>query len=181
VSVRADLATFRQVALLRSSFPLASSVERAAAAAVVSELLATFCPPAEPAELQFRLGVAGLDGLLEGVEPETAIAYAQAWVLELGGVLPPLDRCSACGSPLTAAPRIRGDDDHALCTACAPPGAPELDTTSVGWLQRVRRTPVREMSGPVPDPVTRWLDRVERRESERPVRALDFFRRYGRG
>lgn len=181
LSSRAELATFRQVALLRSSFPLAATVEGAAAAAVVAELLATFCPPAEPATLQFRLGVAVLDGLLEGVEPETVIAYAQFWTLELGGVLPPLDRCASCGATLTAPPRVRTDDVQPLCPACAPPGTAQLDSESLGWLRRLRRLPVSEMIGPVPAPVAQWLDRVEQREAERPVRALDFFRRHGRG
>lgn len=181
LSTRTDLATFRQITLLRSSFPLAATLERAAAAAVVAELLVTFCPLAEPSELQFRLGVAALDGLLEGVEPETVVAYAQAWTLELAGVLPPLDRCSSCGSALTAAPRVRTDDVHPLCPACAPPGAAQLDADSLGWLLRARRLPVKEVAGPVPRQVAQWLDRVEQREAERPVRALDFFRQHGKG
>jgi recombinational DNA repair protein (RecF pathway) len=179
-SGRAELATFRQLALVRSSFPLATSVAGAAAAAVVAELLATFCPPAEPSTLQFRLGVAVLDGLLAGVAPETAVAYAQAWTLELGGVLPPLDRCSSCGAPLTAARRVRPDDVQPLCAACAPPGSVQLDPASLAWLERARRLPITEMTGPVPSPVGQWLDRVEQREAERPVQALAFFRRHAR-
>jgi DNA repair protein RecO (recombination protein O) len=181
LSSRAELASIRQVSLLRSSFPLAASLDRAAAAAVVAELLATFCPPGEPAELHFRLGAAVLEGLLEGIEPDTAIAYAQVWTLHLGGVLPPLDRCASCGSTLAGEPRLRAEDGHALCPACAPPGTPELDAAALGWLVRVRRLPVTQVPDPVPVQVKAWLDRIERREAERPVRALDFFRRHGAG
>jgi DNA repair protein RecO (recombination protein O) len=178
---RAELVTFRQVALLRSSFPLAVSVERATAAAVVAELLTTFCPPSEPAELFFRLGAALLDGLLEGVDPQTAVAYAQLWSLALGGVLPPLDRCAACGGPIQGEPRLRAQDGHPLCERCAPVAADRLDAPALERLVEIRTKPVREVAPGAPAPLARWLDRVTALEAERPLRALEFFRRYGRG
>ncbi len=85
---RAELATFHQLDLVTSSYPLATELERSAAAAVVAELLATFCPLEEPAPRRFRLGVSLLKGLLSGSDPDTVIAYAQFWMLALGGVLP---------------------------------------------------------------------------------------------
>jgi len=85
----AELATFRQLELVRSSFPLAQSFESATAAAVVAELLSTFCPLGDSAERSFRLGAAMLDALLAGIDPQVAVAYAQFWLLALGGVLPP--------------------------------------------------------------------------------------------
>lgn len=88
VSKGAELATFRQLDLVTSSYPLATDLERSTAAAVVAELLATFCPLEEPAPRRFRLGVSLLRGLLSGCDPGTAIAYAQFWALALGGVLP---------------------------------------------------------------------------------------------
>jgi DNA repair protein RecO (recombination protein O) len=108
----ADLATFRRIDLLTSSYSLAVDLERTAAAAVVAELLYTFCPLEEPAPRRFRLGVSMLDGLLEGKDPDTAVAYAQFWSLALGGVLPDateaefdtrdLEFLAACrGKPLT--------------------------------------------------------------------------------
>jgi hypothetical protein len=86
------MATIRQVELVTSSFPLASELERSAAAAVAAELLQTFCPQGEPAPRRFRLGVAALNGLLEGADPLSVVAYLQFWCLLLGGVLPPLDQ-----------------------------------------------------------------------------------------
>ncbi len=86
----AEMATVRQVDLKTSSYPLSSDLERSAAAAVVSELLTTFCPLGEPAPRRFRLGVAALDALLAGVAPSAVIAYVQFWSLALGGVLPPI-------------------------------------------------------------------------------------------
>jgi len=91
ISSRAELATFRELDLLTSSYPLAAEIERAAAAAVVAELLVTFCPLGEPAPRRFRLGQTLLEGLLRGADPHTAVAYGQFWSLLLGGVLPALD------------------------------------------------------------------------------------------
>ncbi len=86
----AEMATIRQVDLKTSSYPVSSGLERSAAAAVVSELLITFCPLGEPAPRRFRLGVAALDALLTDVPPSIVVAYVQFWSLALGGVLPPI-------------------------------------------------------------------------------------------
>jgi len=50
-----ELATLDEVALVRSSFPLAGSPEAWAAAQVIAELALAFCPPGERAEDPFRL------------------------------------------------------------------------------------------------------------------------------
>jgi DNA repair protein RecO len=89
-SRHAEMATVRQVDLRTSSYDLASDLDRASSAAVVAELLTTFCPPGEPAPRRFRLGIAALNALLGGTPPATAVAYCQFWCLVLGGVLPPV-------------------------------------------------------------------------------------------
>jgi DNA repair protein RecO len=105
----AELATIRQLDLRRSSFPITSDIDRATAAAVVAELLVTFCPLGDPAPRRYRLGVALLDSLLSDGDPATIIAYGQYWSLKLGGVLPspeevPLD---ASGTAYLAACRSK--------------------------------------------------------------------------
>jgi len=87
----AELATFRHIDLMTSSFPLARDLARSTAAAVVAELLLTFCPPGEPVERSFRLGVSCLEALLEDKEADTVVSYAEFWILALGGVLPSLE------------------------------------------------------------------------------------------
>jgi DNA repair protein RecO (recombination protein O) len=86
-----ELATFDDLELLRSSFPVAAELERAAAAAVIAELLITFCPLEEPAPRRFRLGVALLDALLDGTPPDICVAYGELWILDLAGLLPDID------------------------------------------------------------------------------------------
>lgn len=144
----AELATFRHIDLLQSSFPLTRDLGRTSAAAVVAELLITFCPPAEPSERAFRLGVSCLDGLLGKTEADTVVAYTQFWALALGGVLPP-------GTEIV---ETLGDEDADVLAA-------------------YRRRNIVDLIGPVRPRVSEWLDRQVRAAAERPLRALDFYRR----
>ena len=144
---QAELATFRHIDLLTSSYPLTRDLAKSTAAAVIAELLATFCPPGEEMEKSFRLGVASLEALLAGVAAETVVSYAQFWSLALGGVLPP--------------PEMIGNSL----------GGAEFQT-----LAAFRRLPVTELPGRVLPRAARWLDQKVREEAERPLRALDFFR-----
>jgi len=146
----AELATFRHIDLLTSSFPLASDLARSPAAAVVAELLLTFCPPGEPDDRSYRLGVSCLDALLEGKEPDTIVSYAEFWILALGGVLPSADT-------ITTALGGKGQAFLAIC----------------------RRQPVLEAPSAVPREVVGWLDQRVREEAERPMRALSFYRDLG--
>ena len=117
---------------------------------VVAELLLTYFPPAEPSERAFRLGRSALDALRAGHDADIVVSYSIYWTLALGGVLGPPE---AEHSP--------------------------LDQTSLEFLARCRRRSVSEISGPVPEAASRWLDQRAREEAERPLRALTFYRRVG--
>ena len=143
----AELATYRHLDLVTSSYPLTCEIGRTAAAAVVSELLITFCPPAEPSERAFRLGTTCLEGLLSGIPIDTVVAYAQFWMLALGGVLP-------SGSDIVEA----------------------IGATSAATLAGYRQNKLTGISGHPPKKVCRWLDGQVRAEAHRPLRALHFFR-----
>lgn len=144
----AELATYRHLDLVTSSFPLTRDLGRTAAAAVVAELLLTFCPPAEPAQRAFRLGVACLEELLSEISADVVVAYSEFWILTLGGVLPP-------GPEIVESLGVKGAE----------------------LLSAYRRRSIAEVPDTVPVSVTDWLDRLVRHEAERPLRALDFYRR----
>ena len=143
----AELATFRHIDLIQSSFGLTRELGRTTAAAVVAELLLTFCPPAEPAERAFRLGVSCLEALLGATQSDTVVAYTEFWILALGGVLPEGERIA----------RALGESGTRMIAA-------------------YRRQKVDEVRGDVPTSVAGWLDRLVREEAERPLRALSFYR-----
>lgn len=148
----AELATLQRVDLLTSSFPLTADFRRSTAAAVVAELLLTFCPLDEPAPRRYRLGAAALAALLAECDPERVVAYVQFWVLHLGGLMPPPEDL---------------DDE---------PPAEEL-----AFLVGCRRVAVAELELEVPAAASRRLDAMVRREADRPLRALDFYRAHGGG
>lgn len=144
---QAELADIRRIELVTSSYPMAKDLATSAAGAVVAELLATFCPPGEPAERSFRLGVSALEALLSKTSAHVVVAYVQYWTLALGGIL--ADQESIVG---------------------------ELGPEDSDFLSKCRRHSVVDVDGPVPPAVARWLDRRVREEAERPLRALSFFR-----
>lgn len=144
----AELATFRTIESITSSFPLAAAdIEKSTAAAVVAELLFTYCPEGEPAERSFRLGVSALRALLGGVRHETVVAYVQYWVLALGGVFPAAESETA-----------------------------SLSSQDIEFLSACRRHPVADIDVS-PASTAAWLDTRVREEAERPLRALQFLRR----
>jgi len=177
----AEMATFRRIDLVRPSFELAANLERSAAAAVAAELILTFSPPDEPAPRHFRLIDAVAVALLADRPPAGLVAYSELWVLRLGGVLPPLDTCAGCGAPLAGRFRLRRDDTHPVCDTCAQPEEPLLDAVSVSFLRRCLTIPPDEVTSSPPLPAVRWLDRLVREEAHRRLRALEFFRKHGRG
>jgi len=174
----AELATFRNVDLVRPSFALAETLERSAAAAVISELIITFCPPSAPVPRHFRLADAVTRALLAGLDPAGLVAYTELWVLALEGILPPLDTCAACAAPLVDPPRLRTGDGHPLCPRCATPSSPTLDAKAMAFLRACLQAPPERVAvRPAPGQVAGWLDRLVRNEADRPIRALEFFRR----
>ena len=144
---QAELATYRHLDLITSSFPLTRELGRSAAAAVIAELLITYCPPAEPTQRAFRLGVSCLEALLEDVPANTVVAYAEFWILVLGGVFP-------TGATIEEA----------------------LDGDSIGILTEFRTKALMEIPTTVTPAVSRWLDGQVRAEAERSLRALSFYR-----
>jgi recombinational DNA repair protein (RecF pathway) len=158
---------------------LSSSITAAAAAAVVAELLATFCLPGDPSELAYRLGSTVLDALLAGTSPETAVTYAQLWVLALSGLFPAVDRCAECRAELEIRFWVRHADGQPLCAKCATEQSKPFGREESAFLRACRHLPVKDVDVRVPEAVARWLDRLTQAEAELPLRALRYFRRYG--
>ena len=143
----AELASYRHLDLVTSSFALTRELDRSAAAAVVAELLITYCPPAEPAERAFRLGVSCLEALLDEIPADTVVAYAEFWILALGGVLP-------SGAEIMKA----------------------FDRDSADLLIEFRKKALGKVPTTVTPAISTWLDQRIRAEAERHLHALSFYR-----
>ena len=174
----AEMATFREIEMIRSSYPLASDFAASSAASVVAELLHSFCSEGEAAPRRFRLGSAALDALLGGVQPSLLVSYAQRWMLALSGVFPDVGRCSRCDRPTDG--RLVYDDNEGLplCSGCAPTKPAELEPADLEFLENCAKRRPLDLKFPAPPGVRRWLDLLTKIESDRPMRALSFFRRH---
>ena len=180
----AEMATFRQIELLRSSFPLSADLATGAATAVVAETLSTFCPLGEAAPRRYRLGIAALDALLEGVGSSTVITYVQLWMLQLSGLFPDIGTCAHCASKLGEDLHYLRHDGLLVCSPCAAGPVHKLTFDDVLFVEAACKRSPAELDVEPTAHIEAWLDLLVISAAERPMRALEFFRRsdiMGRG
>jgi DNA repair protein RecO (recombination protein O) len=139
-----ELFRLGQCELVRSAFPATDAgLEATLTLSYFAELIDAFSPEAEAEDAVYRLAVAVLAAAAEGRPPALLARYIEAWLLRLGGLYPPLDRCSACGRGVDG-PELRY---HApahgfVCAECGPATGPILGAGVRALLQDVfRRSP----------------------------------------
>jgi DNA repair protein RecO (recombination protein O) len=92
-----ELVSIQQADLIRSSFDIASDLERLGTYTYIAELLTTFAPPHDPNETLYRMVRACLGADISSTEAAEAVRlYVEIWVLRLGGLLPDWSRCVTC-------------------------------------------------------------------------------------
>lgn len=175
----AQLASLDEAELVRSALALACSPAAWAAGQMVAELAILYCPEGQRLEASFRLVDHCLENLLGGNDPRIVAAYAELWFLRLGGVLPDVTRCAACGKPLGGGPW--GWDaaaGHLFCSEHANHGSGQpLPEAAAAWLADASRTAL-ERLGVVPPPAaTAWLRGLSEAFTERELRSRAFFQR----
>jgi DNA repair protein RecO len=116
-----ELASLRQVEIIRSFFNLAVSSEAVAALAYMSELVMEFAPPQEPNEKLFRMVRAVVEALASAPENlQALVRYFEIWTLKLGGFLPDMRACSDCGKALSEEAHIYLNAElRARCGPCS--------------------------------------------------------------
>jgi DNA repair protein RecO (recombination protein O) len=107
------------VDLIRSLFPAQQNLLSSISATYIAELVDTFAPAEDPAELLYRLLDRTTEALLEGVAPLPIVVYAEIWILRLGGVLPSTRNCGECGAPLIRPLRFDEKLQGFVCGDCA--------------------------------------------------------------
>ncbi len=83
-----EVVRIESVDLIRSLFPAQQNLVANIAASYIAETVDTFAQPADPADLIYRLLDRTTEALLGGADPLAVVAYAELWMLRLGGVLP---------------------------------------------------------------------------------------------
>lgn len=132
-------------AMIRSAFPAQQELARSLAATYIAETVDTFVQADDPSELVYRLLDRIVDALLAGRPVEPVVAYAEIWILRLGGVFPSIRNCTICQKPLERPLRcdIRGG---LVCSDCAEPGVMMISNPVADLLAALMTTPVDEFA-----------------------------------
>ena len=114
-----EVVRIESVDLIRSLFPAQQSLGSSVAATYIAELVDTFAPADDPAELIYRLLDRTCEALLEGAPPLAIVTYADVWMLRLAGILPSVRDCMECGEPLGRPLRFDERREGFVCATCA--------------------------------------------------------------
>ncbi|MGZ5473900.1 MAG: DNA repair protein RecO, partial [Thermoanaerobaculia bacterium] len=114
-----EVLRIESVDLVRSLFPAQQNLASSVAATYIAELVDTFAPADDPAELIYRLLDRSCEALLAGVPPLAVVTYAEIWMLRLAGIFPSAKTCIECGLGVARPLRF---DEHLqgfVCSSCA--------------------------------------------------------------
>jgi DNA repair protein RecO (recombination protein O) len=143
-----DLLRVNSTELLESFFDMQKDYQRHVATQYIAEVCERLLPERELNERVFRLLLATLRGLKHSGEVDRPLVYFNYWLLRLGGYLPDLDRCTACGRELGNEPGYYGPGSEGLlCCRCRPNGATGLVSARALAVAKIVRH----------SPLDRWL------------------------
>ena len=115
-----DLVRIESAELLESFYRLQEDPERAAVVACLAEIVEAFAREQQEDEAFYRLLLAVLRAMADGLDLDVAARYFEVWTLRLHGVLPDLGACGRCGKTLPERGAVYDRRDSAvLCAACA--------------------------------------------------------------
>jgi DNA repair protein RecO (recombination protein O) len=140
-----EVVRIESVDLVRSLFPAQQNLVSSVAATYIAELIDTFAPANDPAELLYRLLDRTTEALLEGASPMAVVAYAEIWTLRLAGIFPSIRNCIECGGPLARPLRFDERQQGFVCANCAGREAYVLSNDVAGALESLLRVPVDEL------------------------------------
>jgi DNA repair protein RecO (recombination protein O) len=114
-----DLLRLNSAELLESFFDMQRDYRVQLAAQYLAEASERFLPEREVNERAFRLLLAVLRALKHSGEVNRPLLYFNYWLLRLGGFLPDLEHCAACGRALGRECGYYGPGSEGLlCAAC---------------------------------------------------------------
>jgi DNA repair protein RecO (recombination protein O) len=114
-----EVVRIESVDLIRSLFPAQQNLLTSVSATYIAELVDTFAPSDDPAELIYRLLDRTTEALLAGADALRIVAYAEVWMLRLAGTFPSTRHCFECGSPLGRPLRFDERLQGFVCENCA--------------------------------------------------------------
>lgn len=141
-----EVVRIESVDLVRSLFPAQQNLLSSVSATYIAELVDTFAPANDPAELIYRLLDRTTEALLEGKPPMPVVAYAEVWILRLAGVFPSLRNCMECGGPLGRPLRFDARLQGFVCDHCAGRDAETIPNDVTEAIDAILRLPVGELA-----------------------------------
>lgn len=142
-----EVVRIESVDLVRSLFPAQQNLVSSVAATYIAELVDTFAPADDPAELIYRLLDRSCEALLEGTPPLAVVTYAEIWMLRLAGIFPSLRECMQCGETLARPLRFDEKLEGFVCPDCAGREAYVVSNEVADALALMQR-PVRDFHAP---------------------------------
>ena len=143
-----EVVRIESVDLVRSLFPAQQNLVSSVAATYIAELVDTFAPANDPAELMYRLLDRTTESLLEGTPPLAVITYAEIWTLRLAGTFPSARHCIECGDALGRPLRFDERQQGFVCPNCAGRDAYLLSNDVADALDSLQRLPVADFRAP---------------------------------
>ena len=141
-----EVVRIESVDLLRSLFPAQQNLVTSIAASYIAETVDTFAQADDPSELIYRLLDRTTEALLAGAAPMRVVAYAEMWMLRLGGVLPSVHHCVECHEPLGRPLRFDARANGFVCPNCAARDAAVVPNAVADALEAIMRLPVADFA-----------------------------------
>ena len=130
------------VELVRSLFPAQQELLRSVAATYIAEMVDTFAPAGDPAELIYRLLDKSMEALLQKKSAVAIVAYVEVWMLRLAGIFPSTKNCVQCGGELGRPLRFDTRQEGFVCDSCATREAFVVSNDAARELDTIGRIPV---------------------------------------
>ena len=139
-----EIVRIESIDLVRSLFPAQQDLLRSVSATYIAEMIDTFAPANDPAELLYRLLDRTTEALLDGAPAMSVVTYAEIWILRIGGIFPSSRECSECHEPLGRP--LRFDPRGFVCANCAARDAFIVPNDVADTLDAIGRLPVAEFA-----------------------------------
>lgn len=141
-----DAVRIESVDLIRSLFPAQQKLIASIAASYIAETVDTFAQAGDPSELVYRLLDRTTEALLSDANPLAVVAYAELWMLRLGGILPSVRNCMECHEPLMRPLRFDLRANGFVCPNCAGRDSQVVANEVADALDRIVRAPVTDFA-----------------------------------
>lgn len=139
-----DLLRLNSAELIESFFDMQKDYRVQVAAQYIAEVSERFLPEREVNERAFRLLLAVLRALKRPGEVNRPLVYFDYWLLRLGGFLPDLEHCLACGRALGEEGGYYGlGSEGLLCANCrTSPGGQAVSPKVLAMVQAACQAPL---------------------------------------